>query len=66
MEKDAKYKELKKNKWDMKKHAYFLEKDKIINNIIKKANIICTTCINAKDKRLGSQLFHHVLIDEAT
>ena len=41
-------------------------KKKTEDTLISKADVICTTCINACDFRLKNLFFHHVLIDEAT
>jgi regulator of nonsense transcripts 1 len=41
-------------------------KKKAENEIIKKADVICATCISSADRRLSEYHFNHVLIDEAT
>ena len=41
-------------------------KHKIEGEILKKADVICATCIASADRRLNDLVFQHVLIDEAT
>lgn len=41
-------------------------KMKIESEILKRADVICATCITSADRRLNDFEFQHVLIDEAT
>lgn len=47
-------------------NVYYSNLRKFENNIIANADVICCTCVGAKDKRLDKLNFRSVLIDEST
>ena len=51
---------------DKDSSTYFNQFKKLENKILKNSDIICCTCISAKDKRLDKFKFRSVLIDEST